>query len=169
MASLWWDGLKLREVMAAPMECVAVINAWSPLTVSWLMVPSSPPVYSTFLWRAMWLNRPDGGIISGLHISAHKCHPETAHQLLYPVPRISRRWFLRACTGCTLGPMLRSVEAQISNSPNVSWQTTTRMLHIKPHPCPCRKNYELPYKTTGTQKCNFMYCILFKEFLALLP
>ena len=24
-----------------------------------------------------------------------------------------RRWFLRACTGCKLGPMLYSVEAQI--------------------------------------------------------
>jgi len=29
-------------------------------------------------------------------------------------PRISRRWFLRACTGCKRGPMLCSVEVQIS-------------------------------------------------------
>jgi len=33
-------------------------------------------------------------------------------------PRISHRWFLRAVTGCKLGPTLRSLEVQISNSPN---------------------------------------------------
>jgi len=29
-------------------------------------------------------------------------------------PHISRGWFLRTCTGCKVGPMLHSVEAQVS-------------------------------------------------------
>jgi len=40
-------------------------------------------------------------------------------------PCISRRWFWRACTGCKLGPMLRSVEAQIfrvTTGPGKSWK-----------------------------------------------
>jgi len=47
-------------------------------------------------------------------------------------PRISRRWFLRACTGCKLGPVLHSVEARISKSPDVSWQEWGRMVLPSP-------------------------------------
>jgi len=28
MAMFWWDGLKLREVIGEPMDCVALTNAW---------------------------------------------------------------------------------------------------------------------------------------------
>lgn len=80
MASLWWDGLKLREVIGDPMACVAVISAWSPLTTSRFTVPSSPPVYNTFLCSAMWLNSPDVGMNSGLHISIHKHHKLVKHR-----------------------------------------------------------------------------------------
>jgi len=82
-ASLWWDGLKLREVIEDPIVCIAVINAWSPLTVSWLRVPSSPPAYNTFLCRAMWENSPDDGVNSGLHISAQKYHKLVEYSTYY--------------------------------------------------------------------------------------
>ena len=81
IASLWWDGLKLRDVTEQPTVCIPVTSAWSPLITSWLRVPSSPPAYNNFLCRAMWVNSPDAGVNSSLHISVHKCHILIQHSI----------------------------------------------------------------------------------------
>jgi len=65
-----------------------------------------------------------------LYILMYKSRPRISHppKKWVPMwskiidPHISHRWFLRACTGCKVGPVLRLVEAQISNSPNISSQ-----------------------------------------------
>lgn len=69
IASVWCDGLKLRDVIGAPTSHVETTSAWFPDISSSRNAPSVPPANSAFLCKARHVNKPDAGCDRGRHES----------------------------------------------------------------------------------------------------